>query len=152
MLKIKGMTLQEMIVVLILTSLIIGIGFSVLSLVRKQLWGIEKHYQSNTKVNILRQALWTDFNMLSSADYNNSEGILKLYNEMKIVTYKFEKELVIRDKDTFNIGLTSYLGLLHNKKVAIGQIDALKIELTKGLGITSIFVYKENTASFYMNQ
>tara|TARA_R110002094_G_scaffold202065_1_gene173391 strand:+ start:295 stop:504 length:210 start_codon:yes stop_codon:yes gene_type:complete len=64
--KIKAFTLSEMVVVTILTSIIVGIAFSVLSLVQRHMYSIKQNFNNNTELSKLEQALWIDFDMLSN--------------------------------------------------------------------------------------
>jgi hypothetical protein len=149
--RVKAMTLQELIVVLILTSLIIGLGFSVLTLVRKQMWGIDRNYATNTQLNLLRQALWMDMNQYHRAELADNGQELTFYNEMGQVAYWVSGTALIREKDTFELGVRNMTGLLHNTPVRAGAIDALELEVSKGLGSNTVFVFKAHAADFYMD-
>jgi len=58
--KIKAFTLNEMLVVLLITAIVVGMSFAVLSLVQQQMHGIDGNYKKNTAFNLLKQSLWFD--------------------------------------------------------------------------------------------
>ncbi|WP_299517042.1 prepilin-type N-terminal cleavage/methylation domain-containing protein, partial [uncultured Flavobacterium sp.] len=60
--KVKSFTLSELIVVMIITVIVVGIAFSVLLLVKKQIKGIEKNYQKTTQLALFEEKFWRDFN------------------------------------------------------------------------------------------
>ena len=51
--KVQAFTLSEMIVVLIITSIVIGMAFSVLRLVQKHMGGIQDNFNRSTELNRL---------------------------------------------------------------------------------------------------
>ncbi|MEM9650388.1 MAG: prepilin-type N-terminal cleavage/methylation domain-containing protein, partial [Bacteroidota bacterium] len=59
--KLRAFTLSEMLVVLLLTVIVVGLAFSVLNLVQRQMSGIESNYARNTAFDQLKQSLWVDF-------------------------------------------------------------------------------------------
>ena len=74
--KIMAFTLSEMIVVLILTSIVIGLAFSVLNLVQKQMSAIQDNYNKSLELNKLETALWLDFNRYSDIRFNELDNEL----------------------------------------------------------------------------
>ena len=149
--KIKAFTLSEMLVVLLITTIVAGMAFSVLTLVQRQMQGIANNYESNTELNLLRQALWIDFNRCNQAFYK-APGELLLVNALESKVYRFEKELVIRDKDTFYTAVAQKQFYFANTKVTQGEVDGLDLNISGGQGEQRIFVFKRNTASNFMNR
>ena len=149
-LKIKAFTLSEMIVVLLITIIVVGLAFSVLRLVQKQMGGMQKNYENGTEVNLLRQALWIDFATYPTSHYNEANNTLRFENELGYKDYIFESEWILQEKDTFNIKLKSKNFFLDGKEYASGEIDALQLETIKELGSKTIFVHAENAADEYM--
>nr|WP_298793795.1 type II secretion system protein [uncultured Allomuricauda sp.] len=148
--KVHAFTLSEMLVVLLLTIIVVGLAFSILGLVQRQMFGIQENYEDKTTGNLLRQALWIDFNSHSQIMFSQKTGSMQLSNEMGERYYSFYEDYIIRDLDTF---YTDYqLGKLYfeGDEVFGGSIDAL--ELSKDEEDTKrIFVYKKNTAADFMN-
>lgn len=149
-LKIKSFTLSEMIVVLLLTIIVVGLAFSVLRLVQKQMGGMQKNYENGTEVNLLRQALSIDFATYPNSSYNDATNTLRFENELGSKEYIFEAKWIIRQKDTFTLKLNSKAFYLDGMEYPSGQIDALQLETDKELGSKVIFVHAENAADEYM--
>ncbi len=150
--KIKSFTLNEMIVVLLITTIVVGMAFAVLNLVQSQMNGIGKNYGKNTELNLLRQSLWVDFNRFNRVVYDGKKEELTFSNELETTIYTFEEDRIIKDKDTFDIKLHTRKFYFNSVARMFGEIDALDIQSTKEYGGQRLFVYKNNTAATYMNQ
>lgn len=150
--KLKAFTLSEMLVVLLLTVIVVGLAFSILNLVQKQMNGTRENYQKNTELNSLRQALWKDFRSHSSIYYSENDQKLFFNNEVNQVSYAFIKDYLIRDKDTFQIQLTDKMFLFNGTEVLSGDITGLELLTGEEQQIKKVFVYKTNAADYYMNQ
>lgn len=148
--KLKAFTLSEMIVVLLLTLIVVGLAFSVLGLVQRQMGGMQKNYENNTEANLLQQALWVDFATYPSIFYTEESNTLRFESELSNKEYIFEKEWIIQEQDTFKLILTSKEFYLDGEKYSSGQLDALRLESSKELGSQLIFVHAENAADEYM--
>ncbi len=150
--KIKAFTLNEMLVVLLITSLVVGMAYSVLRLVQVQMGGISGNYERNTELNLLRQSLWIDFNQSDRIRFDPSKNELLLTNGLKRISYSFQEDRVIKDKDTFAIKITSLDRYFNGMKTGFGEIDAIDLYTSKELGGKRIFVFKRNATTSYMNQ
>ncbi len=148
--KLKGFTLSEMMVVLVITLIVVGLAFSVLRLVRRQMAGIGTNYENNTELNLLRQALWIDFHTYPYGFYDNGTQTLRFENEIKTLHYTFERERIIREKDTFAIELQGKAFYFDGQEVSLGPIDALELQSLKKQGNKTLFVYQENAADEYL--
>ena len=149
--KIKAYTISEMIIVLILTSIVIGLAFSVLGLVQKHMSAIQDNYARNSELNLLETSLWLDFNRYSYITYNSSQETLNFATELDSISYSFTDNLIIREQDTFNVILQNKQ-LYFNGEFAEGQnIDAIKLEASKELRNQFLFVFKINDANTFMN-
>jgi prepilin-type N-terminal cleavage/methylation domain-containing protein len=149
--KIQGFTLSEMIVVLILTSIVIGLAFSVLSLVQKHMYGIQGNFNRNTELNKLEQSLWLDFNRYSKINYDDLENELQFSTEIDSVIYKFNEKYIIKDLDTFPIQLQSKTLFFDGDNVIKGNVDALKLEASKVYQNQQLFIFKYNDATLFMD-
>lgn len=147
--KVKSFTLSELLVVMIITAIVVGLAFSVLNLVARQIRTIEKNFQKNTELSLFEQRLWQDFNEHSTIKYSDSKLIL--LSDVDTVYYTFNEEHVLRNRDTIHTKLsidnTYYLG----RKVRSGYIDAISLS-AKELPDYSIFVSSKSDASHFMNQ
>ncbi|SFZ93406.1 hypothetical protein SAMN05428642_103115 [Flaviramulus basaltis] len=149
--KIQAFTLSEMVVVLILTSIVIGLSFSVLNLVQKHMGSIQNNFKQNTELNKLEQSLWLDFNRYPQIKYDVLEDVITFRNEIDSITYQIHEAYIIKELDTFNITLQSKQFFFDGHKTEKGIIDALKLETTKAFQNQTLFVFEENDATLFIN-
>lgn len=149
--KTPAFTLSEIIVVIILTSIVVGLSFSVLTLVQKHMYGIQNNFNRNTALSKLEQSLWLDFNTYSRVTYNVSNNKLVFNTEIDAVTYDFTNTNIVKGKDTFDIVCEKKTFFLNGSQVKHGYIDALKLEMSKTFQNKRIFIFRQNDATFFMN-
>ncbi|MEM9143557.1 MAG: hypothetical protein AAGA86_11260 [Bacteroidota bacterium] len=150
--KIKAFTVQEMVVVLLITSMVVGMAFSVLGLVQKQMGGIATVYRAKSEADRLRKALWIDFNRYTDIQWDAQKEYLHLGNELETKLYDLSGDRPVSETDTFYIPLKSKKCYFGTRDVISGQVDALELQMGPALGERALFVYKENTADTYLNQ
>ncbi|MEM1258495.1 MAG: hypothetical protein AAGH81_08205 [Bacteroidota bacterium] len=150
--KVRAFTINEMLVVLLLTTIVVGIGFAVLQLIQRQMGGIHRNYGHNTELNLLRQSLWIDFNQSDGVWYDSKSGQLFFANEIKEVTYHIHKDKVIKETDTFGIPFREYHFFFKGEVQKEGEIDALDFIGPKGDGSQRLFVFKTNAATSAVNK
>ena len=149
--NIKAFTLSEMVVVLILTSIIVGLAFSVLSLVQSHMVGIQRNFNNTIELNKLEQSLALDFNRVSNIEYNPLEDVLTCTNEMDSIRYRFQETAIIKDMDTFHVQLQGKAFFFDGNQVKTGVIDAIKLETSKAMQGQHLFIFKKNDATQFMN-
>jgi hypothetical protein len=137
-----------MMVAIVITIMVVGMAFSVLGLVQKQMTGIAFNLNKATQVDLLEQSLWLDFNRYELIRSLNDELVFK--NEVDSVKYEIQKDLIIKDIDTFSIKIDEFEKFLDGKKVNLGAIDAIKIIASKESQSKTLFIYKNNDATLYM--
>ena len=147
--KIKAFSLQEMMVVLVITTVVVGMA--VLNLVQRQMGSIETIYAIKTDVNQLRQSLWIDFSRYSYVHFDNKNNELRFSNEMGERTYVVLNESSISNEN-LEIEIESIAFYFDNQQVLYGEIDAISITTSKDTGHQEIFAFKENTPATYINQ
>lgn len=150
--KIKSFTLSELLVAMIITVIIIGIAFSVLNLVKKEIGTIEKNYSKTTELLQLEQRLWLDYNTHSNVNYRKKNNLLTLISEVDTVTYNFSDNFILRNKDTIKAKVTIDKLYFLGKEIKEGTSDAISILCSKELPNYTIFVFKQNDATFFMNK
>lgn len=138
-----------MMVAIVITLLVVGMAFSVLNLVQKQMTGIAFNLNKSTQLDLLEQSLWLDFNRYEIIHSTNDELLFK--NEIDSIKYHIQDDLIIKDIDTFSIQIDGFEKFLDGKKISSGIIDALKITVNKDSQNKTLFVYKNNDASLYIN-
>jgi len=149
--KIQAFTLSEMIVVIILTSIVVGMAFSVLTLVQKHMLSIQENFSKNTTLNTFEQALWIDFNRYPKIEYSAIDDELIFTSEIDSVVYKFTTEHIIKEVDTLHIPIQIKSFFFDGNKTANGQVDAIKLEVSKAFQNQTLFVFKKNDATQFMN-
>jgi Na+-translocating ferredoxin:NAD+ oxidoreductase RnfG subunit len=150
--KIKSFTLAELLVVMIITAIVVGIAFSVLRLVQKQIYNIQHNYDKSTTLSLFEQKLWQDFNEFHEIRYDNKEKQLVLKTELDSLYYKFEDTFVLRNTDTIKLKLIIDKVMFDAKDSNGGNIDALSIDAKNEIPKYKIFVFKKNDLTFAMNQ
>ncbi|WP_299116360.1 type II secretion system protein J [uncultured Winogradskyella sp.] len=148
--KIKSFTLQELLVTIIITAIVAGMAFSVLNMVQKHMWSIQKHMTANTALIQLEQSLWIDLNRYPIAKYDSKQSTLKLKSEIDSVNYHFSNDYIVKVKDTFNIKLKSKAFYFNGNIANSGTIDALKLALGKSPNEKILFVYKRSDANQFI--
>jgi len=149
--KIKAFTISEMIVVLILTSIVVGLAFSVLNLVQKHMGSIQNNLQHQTEIRQLEQILWLDFNRYPKISYNDHAQTLSLANALDSTNYVFHGSFIVKGRDTFNLKMNAKTFYFDGGQISEGTIDALKLDVLQGQQHHNLFVFKTNDATIYMD-
>ncbi|VXB36736.1 conserved hypothetical protein [Flavobacterium sp. 9AF] len=146
--KTKSFTLSEMLVVLIITAIVVGLAFSVLTLVRKQIFILQTNAEQTTKKELFEYKLNLDCNRYSEIKLLDDNTLL-LKSEIDSVLYTFNIPLVVlNNQDTIATNLHEITYFYKNKLVNQGRIDAIKIMIEPKKGIFKpLFIYKTNDAT-----
>jgi len=150
--KLKAFTLSEMLVVLLVTTIVVGLAYSVLRLIQNQMHGIGQNYEHSTEFNLLRQSLWVDFNSHNNIAYREQEGMLWFVHEMDTVVYELANDFIRKQRDTFYIQLQDRQAYFRTQPQKLGPIDALELKSTVASGSQRLFVFRRNDAARIMNQ
>ena len=145
-LKIKAFTLSEMLVVLALTAIVVGLAFTVLNLVTKQIQLVSTNYTTRLAIEQLETALWVDFNSYETIRFDPQNQQLVFNKPESQITYLLHREYTLRDQDTFP-KIETIKTLFLGKKVEGGILDAVELQL----GTHNLFIYKRSDASNYLN-
>lgn len=140
-----------MVVVLILTSIVVGLAFSVLSLVQKHMSGIQNNFINTAELNKLEQSLWLDFNRYSKIKYNDLDEELIFANELDSISYQFYESYIVKEQDTFRIPLQDKSLFFYGNQMESGHIDGIKLETTKAMQNQQLFIFKKNDATSFIN-
>lgn len=150
--KLKSFTLAELIVVMIITAIVVGMAFSVLRIVQKQIHTIQNNYEKTATLVLFEQKLWQDFNEPHNIMYDSSKQLLIMTSKIDTVTYAFKKKFSLRNLDTIKLKIIPNKAFFRGKEINNGQIDALSIFAETELPDYKIFVSKKNDLTFFMNQ
>lgn len=150
--KIKSFTLTELLVVMIITAIVVGLAFSVLRLVQKQIYAIQKNFDKTTTLVLFEQKMWQDFNELHTIQFDSKFNSLVLTSEIDTVNYTFQGNFILRNKDTIQLKIAPTKLFFNGKEVKTGYIDALSISAEAEIPNYEIFISKKNDLTFFMNQ
>lgn len=150
-LKVKAFTLNELVIVMIITTIVVGLAFTVLSLVKKQLYAIQGNFSLNMEYNRLEESLWIDTNKFNNINYNSRNKQLIFRTLKDSTTYIFSEDNVIKNRDTFRIPTKLKKVMFDGQEVKSGKIDAIHIALEKPFIDQDLFVYKLNDANQFMD-
>lgn len=139
-------------VVLAITTIVVGMAFAVLDLVQKQMGTIDEIYEVKLDANRLRQSLWTDFNRYSDIHFDQKKEVLFLSNALEEKWYAFSDAQIVTERDTFAIRLEERAFYFGNQTQKNGAVDAIALKTSKATGHQQIFVFKENTPATYINR
>lgn len=150
--KVPSFTLAELIVVMIITSIVVGMAFSVLRLVQNQIHAIQTNFEKTSTLALFEQQLWQDFNEKAVILFNEKENSLLLQSEMDTVNYSFQQNFILRNTDTIKLKLQLNKLFFNGKEVQGDTIDALSVSGKAELPDYEIFVSRKNDLTLFMNQ
>ncbi len=149
--KINAFTISELLVVLIISSIVISLTFIVLGLVQKQITQIQKGYQSQQEILLLKRVLLKDINT-HQVFFNAKQNRLILMNALDTIQYHFNSNYVLREIDTFKVKIKEKQFRLDNTLVKSGWIDAMQLDFNQTYTLKKVFIYKVKDATHYLNQ
>lgn len=148
--KVKSFTLSELLVVMIITVIVVGIAFSVLSLVQRQIHSIRNNFDKTSTLSLFEQRLWQDFNSHNNIYYATDR--LLLLSDVDTVDYRFKSNYTLRNSDTIPLNIVVKKTYFTGNEIKSGPIDAVSLSAKGELPHYLIFVSKENDASNFMNR
>lgn len=133
--------------VLVITVIVVGLAFSVLSLINGQLLGMQTALNEGMQNDKTEELLWIRFNKADRVYYLNNrlqfEGMTHIYQA------QLSDSSMVIERDTLQLELDSLRLYFKGQEVQGGEIDALELFCNNGL--RQIFVNKVNAATSYMN-
>ncbi len=143
---IKAFTLSELLVVLIITTIVISLAFTVLQLVQNQLYAIKTNYTNSITLTTLETSLWLDFNRYNDIQFNIEIQELQFKNALDSVSYHFLEQQIIKAQDTFNIPLQNKILYFDGKVTKGKKVDAIKLITNQNFQNQQLFIFKKNDA------
>lgn len=150
--KVKSFTLSELLVAMIITVIVVGLAFTVLNLVKKQITVIEKNYNRTTQLAFFKQRMALDFNKNAALFFNSKINELVLKSDLDSVFYNFKDDCVLRNKDTLKTKIQIEKLFFQGNEVSDGIVDAISFIEKKEASDSHFFMFKKNDASLFMNQ
>ena len=130
-------------VVLVITTVVVGMAFAVLNLVQRQMGSIETIYAIKTDINKLRQSLWIDFSRYDYIAVDQKSNKIMLSNELERRQYEIINGNSIRTEN-LEMEFESIAYYFDNQKVVQGEIDAISIITSKDTGHQEVSLAKRN--------
>lgn len=149
-LKVAAYTLNEMLIVIIISTIIAGLAFTVLNLVNRNMWAIQENLKVNTEFSKLEESLWIDMNRYQNVSFLESENQLFFSSKMDSLVYDFNTDYITKGRDTFHLKIENKLFYFNGNVIEKGTIDALKLELSKQYRKQQLFIFKKNDAIQFM--
>ncbi len=147
--KIKAFTLTEMMVVIVISAVVIGLAFTILNIVQKNMRSIENNYQHQSEIQSLEVAMTIDFNRYPKAQWNSEENKLTLSSPIEKRIYMFSADSISNDLETYVLKTKNLTYYFEGKEVTSGSIDAIKLTFDNTTDLHRIFVYKYNDPTIY---
>ncbi len=150
--KIPSYTLSELVVVIIITSIVVGLAFSILRLVQNQIFSIRKNFENTTELRKLEQSLTLDFNRYSTISYDPIKDKLYFSTPINSTNYQFEDDFVVKELDTFRVSIERKNFYEMGETVNDGKIDGMKLFCSKTNQSRELFIFKQNAAIDYIEE
>lgn len=150
--RVSSFTLSEMLVVLIITAIVIGMAFSVLRLVQREIYAIQNNYDKTSSLVLFEQRLWKEVNQLHNITYTTSNEALLMVSETDSVLYRFKGNYVLRNADTIKLKLKNIDFFFEGNKITEGKVDGIYISADEEVKGYELFISKKNDLTYSMNQ
>ena len=150
--RLPSFTLSELLIVLILTAIVIGMAFSVLRLVHREIHAIQTNYDKTSGLVLFEQRLWKEVNQLHDITYTASNETLLMVSEKDTVLYSFKGNYVLRNADTIALKLKPIHFLFEGKTITEGKVDGIYVSADEEVKGYEFFISKKNDLTYSMNQ
>lgn len=149
--KLNAYTLSEIIVVLIITSIVVGLALSVLQLVQKQMTALRYNNENTLKIKSLETKLSILFNQSEQITVSNNDlSFIRIKDTIKI---QFYPDIIVIEKDSISLKSYNLKTYFRGEVRQIGNVDAVSIDIKLNQKLSKpIFVYKTNDARTRLQQ
>jgi len=145
--KIKGFTLREMLVGIIVSTIAIVMAFTIYTHLSNMYFKMDGGFVQTNKRSILQQRLSLDFNT-HAISYLSKDGIdVQLISPLDTVVYRFDDSAILRNTDTLMKDITFKSQYFYQGEAQTnGSIDALKVIFSnKGID-QAVFAFRERSS------
>lgn len=146
--KIKAYTLSEVLIVLILTTIVVSISFSILNLVHKQFYSIKGNLNETTKLQFVSTRFKLELDKHEDIILDPSKNKISFISPIDTSYVYLNKEYLLFANDSLKMPRITYFK--KGSKVSSGPIDAIKMEFDKKSLTNVIFISKSQDASQLM--
>ncbi|MBL4664090.1 MAG: hypothetical protein JKY22_11190 [Flavobacteriaceae bacterium] len=138
--------MTELLVVMVISVIVVGLAFSVLGLLQKNVFQIQNNLNNKTELRLLEQQLALDLQTYPNASFNDIKDELKFTSPMDSTFYQFEDEYIVRRLDTFSIVPNEKEFYFEGENISRGTFYALKLIFSEKERTNTIFLFKRNDA------
>lgn len=149
--KLKAYTLSEIIVVLILTSIVVGLALSALSLIQKQMTALQKNNENKLEIKSLETKLSILFSQSENVEISDNQVYFYRLND----TLKTEitPSVFIIGQDSIELEVIKLKSYFRGENKEAGYIDALSLDIRLNKNISKpLFVSRNNDAKTKLKQ
>ncbi len=147
--KIKAFTLTEMMVVIVISAIVAGLAFTVLSNVQNSMRSIGHNYENTTQIRSFETALSIDFNTFTTAFWDTKENTLQLSSPIDERRYVFYTDSIVTDAGIHFLKIKERMFFFEGKQVNSGSIDAMKLTFYNTKVPYYLFVFKYNDPTIH---
>lgn len=146
--QLKGFTILETLISLMLMSIIISLVYALLNLVNKQMSLFETENFQIIQYNLFNRTIKTDIGNANDFEINKNHLVLKYYNGSKI-NYTINGNYILRQnqtaKDTFKVKVADYKFLNADISNPLNVTFDATIKLLKDTIYANYFLNKTNS-------
>lgn len=150
--KLKAYTLSEIIVVLILTSIVVGLALSALQLIQKQMTALRYNNEHRLETKSLETKLSILFNQSEKIEITTDQQIYFYRLQDTLITEVTPAILIIAE-DSIELEVINLKSYFRGENKESGYIDALSLDIKLNENISKpIFVSRNNDAKTKLEQ
>ncbi|GGD07670.1 prepilin-type N-terminal cleavage/methylation domain-containing protein [Hyunsoonleella pacifica] len=146
--KLKGFTILEALISLMLMSIIITVTYALFNLTERQLSGFKKENFEVLEYNLFNSTLLMDIETSTDFSCSDNELLLENYNTNTIY-YSIHKQHILRQNqtkvDTFNIEVIDFGVLESNEKHNTNTTLQLALNILNDTINANYFLKKDNS-------
>jgi len=131
---------------MVISVIVVGLAFSVLGLLQKNVSQIQTNLNGKTELRLLEQQLALDLQTYPNVYFNGTKEEVAFSSPLDSISYQFQDEYIVRKLDTFSIGANEKEFYFEGKVVSKGNIDAMKLIISEKERANTIFLFKRNDA------
>ncbi|WP_062053727.1 prepilin-type N-terminal cleavage/methylation domain-containing protein [Aquimarina longa] len=147
--KIKAFTLTELMVVIVISTIVVGLAFSVLRIVQNNMRSISKNYESREQIQSLETALTIDFNRFTSIQWDPSKNVLTASSPIEERVYQIFNDSIITNMESYIVAVKEKKFYFEGTPVNSGAIDAMKLTFDNTRELHRLFVFKYNDPTIH---
>lgn len=147
--KIKAFTLTEVMVVIVISTIVAGLAFSILRIVQSNMYSIEHNYAYKSELISLETEMTIDFNTFPSATWEPKENTMTVFSPLQERKYQIFKDSIVTDINAHRLKIKDKIFYFEGEVVSAGAIDAVKFTFYDTREPYRLFVFKYNDPSIH---